>query len=74
MQSRTRDLTTREAQAEANRRWGTGGIARELRTPISPGTGRLARYRFAVGDGATIDGQGDTWREAFQDASRASAG
>jgi hypothetical protein len=70
MQTQARDLTTREAQAEANRRWGACGFVRELRLPVSPGTGRLARYRFAVGDGAAIEGQGDTWREAFEDASR----
>jgi hypothetical protein len=65
-----RDFTTKEAQAEAVRRWGPRSTVRELPIPISRGSGRLARYRFTVGDGASREGQGNTWREAFDDASR----
>lgn len=37
------------------------------------GPGRLARYRYEVGNGGlrrtcTIVGQGDSWAEAFEDA------
>jgi hypothetical protein len=70
------DMTEEEALAEAIRRWGTSGAIR-LRTDSSATgrvvRGRLARYRCVVGDGGlgedrSIEGQGDTWREAFLDA------
>jgi hypothetical protein len=69
-------MTKDEALREALKRWGPGGLVR-YRAP-SPGrgrdrTGRLARYRYFVGNGrlgaaCTILGQGNSWREAFDDA------
>ena len=69
-----KDMTQQEAKAEAFRRWGPAGkiefhpprVARAQR-------GRLARYACTVGNGAagsrrTVEGQGDTWLEAFADA------
>ena len=78
-----RVMTQQEATVEAQRRWGTSGAAR-LRGPAlykgRSGPGRLARYRFLVGNGrlgpsCTILGQGNSWLEAFEDARpRASTG
>lgn len=71
-----KDMTQKQALAEAVRRWGPSGAIR-FRPPQArkghPGTGRLARYRCIVGNGGlgklrSIEGQGDTWREAFADA------
>ncbi len=69
-------FTQQQALTEARRRWGPTGAVR-LRPP-SPhqgrqGPGRLARYRYVVGNGGlgshcTILGQGDSWSEAFDDA------
>ncbi len=69
-------MTHIEATKEAVRRWGPSGWARfrpgpQSKTNARPG--RLARYRYAVGSGplndaTTVEGQGDTWREAFADA------
>ena len=67
-------MTRSEALAEAIRRWGPGGRIRFV-----PGRtngvqrGRLARYSCVVGNGLagsldSIEGQGNTWREAFDDA------
>ncbi len=69
-------MTQLQALAEAVRRWGPSGAIRLRPAPARkghPGTGRLARYRFIVGNGGlgklrTIEGQGDTWLEAFADA------
>ena len=65
-----KDMTLKQARAEAVKRFGPTGAIRE-RTPAANGgqvgRGRLARYRCIVGN-ATIEGQGHTWREAFEDA------
>jgi len=71
------DMTEEQALAEARRRWGDTGAVR-VRPPAvttrSGGVrGRLARYRFVVGNydlgkRCSVQGQGDTWREAFADA------
>ncbi len=69
-------MTEKQALAEARRRWGSSGTIRELTARAeapSAGRGRLARYRFIVGNAGlgtrcTIQGQGDTWRAAFDDA------
>jgi len=69
-----KDMTLGQARAEAIRRWGARGTI-ELHLPRSPRErrGRLARYRCIVADGApgsprSVEGQGETWREAFADA------
>jgi hypothetical protein len=69
-----KDMTLAQARAEAVRRWGPSGSI-EFRPPRVPRAqrGRLARYACKVGDGAVgggglTEGQGDTWREAFDDA------
>jgi|GEM_PF-3111901 len=76
-----KDMTKEQALAEATRRWGPSGAIR-LRTHSSASgrveRGRLARYRCVVGNGflgkdCSIEGQGDTWREAFLDARPVSA-
>ncbi len=69
-----KDMTQKQAQAEAVRRWGASGTIRFL--PSRQGRiqrGRLARYCCTVGNGAvgsfySVEGQGNTWREAFADA------
>ena len=71
-----KDMTQKEARAEAISRWGEGGTIRFRPAPVRKGQrgmGRLARYRYIVGnDGLgklhSIEGQGDSWREAFADA------
>jgi hypothetical protein len=69
-----KDMTQSEAQAEAIKRWGPGGRIRFLPCRRSrPRRGRLARYACVVGNGIalsldSIEGQGNTWREAFDDA------
>jgi len=69
-----KDMTQAEALAEAVRRWGAKGTI-EFLPPRFPRAqrGRLARYACKVGDGAagsggSVQGQGNTWREAFDDA------
>jgi hypothetical protein len=69
-----KDMTQEQARVEALRRWGTGGTI-EFRPPRRPreARGRLARYACKVSNGGvrgsrTVEGQGDTWREAFEDA------
>jgi hypothetical protein len=70
-----KDMTYAEALAEAIARWGPTGAVR-LRASAPNGRsqrGRLARYPCTVGDGGlgkgrSIEGQGNTWREAFLDA------
>ncbi len=71
-----KDMTEEQALAEAKKRWGASGAIR-LRTDSSTSgrvhRGRLARYRCVVGNGGlgkdcSIEGQGDTWEEAFLDA------
>ena len=70
------DMSEEEARAEAKRRWGPSGAVRLRVEAAHPGRstrGRLARYRCTVGDGSlgkecTVEGQGNTWREAFDDA------
>ena len=67
-------MTRSEAQAEAIRRWGPGGTIRFLAGHASKvERGRLARYSCIVGNGLagtldSVEGQGNTWREAFDDA------
>jgi hypothetical protein len=66
-------MTQEQARTEAIRRWGQGGTV-----TFRPGTkdrprGRLARYKCVVSSGQcgfspSIEGQGDTWQEAFADA------
>lgn len=71
-----KDMTRVQAQEEAMRRWGTSGAIRFRPAAVSKGRsgrGRLARYRCTVGNGGlgkscSVEGQGDTWREAFADA------
>jgi hypothetical protein len=69
-----KDMTQRQAQAEAVRRWGASGTIR-FRPPLVARSqrGRLARYSCTVSNGVegsfySIEGQGHTWREAFADA------
>jgi len=69
-----KDMTQEQARAEALRRWGPSGTItfRPSRT-IKPERGRLARYCSIVSKGErrhpyAIEGQGNTWREAFEDA------
>jgi hypothetical protein len=67
-------MTRAQAQAEAFRRWGPGATIKFL--PAHEGRirrGRLARYSCIVGNGSVgsfyaIEGQGNTWAEAFDDA------
>lgn len=69
-------MTQKEALAEAVRRWGKSGAIRCRPAPASKARvrqGRLSRYRCTVGNGdlgkyCSVEGQGDTWREAFEDA------
>jgi hypothetical protein len=69
-------MSDKEALAEAVRRWGSTGAIRLRPDGVSKsknGRGRLARYRCTVGNGhlgkaCSIEGQGDTWEEAFADA------
>ena len=69
-----KDMTQKQALAEAIRRWGPSGTIRfrPTRRDGSP-RGRLARYCCTVGNGRNgsfrSEGQGNTWREAFADAS-----
>jgi hypothetical protein len=71
-----KDMTDKQAQAEAIKRWGAAGAirARPPSTGKTPGRGgALARYRCVVGNGhlgpsCSVQGQGDTWRAAFEDA------
>lgn len=69
-----KDMTQEQAQAEARRRWGEDGKV-EFRPPRvgRRQRGRLARYPCTVGNGASgsgrsVEGQGETWVEAFADA------
>jgi hypothetical protein len=66
-----KDMTERQAWAEAVKRWGAAATI-QYSPPRSPRRGRLARYNCKVGNGAAggsvIEGQGYTWREAFDDA------
>jgi hypothetical protein len=68
-----KDMTQEQAQAEAIRRWGSSATAvyRPSRR-ADGGHGRLARYCCTVGNGRAggypVEGQGNTWREAFADA------
>jgi hypothetical protein len=71
-----KEMTPLEALEEAKRRWGPSGRAR-LRGGSGSNArsipGRLARYRFVVGNGklgvaCSILGQGDSWADAFSDS------
>jgi len=71
---RVKDMTEQQALAEAVRRWGASGTIK-FRPPRAAGAhrGRLARYCCTVGNGLSgsfysIEGQGNSWREAFDDA------
>ena len=69
-----KDMTRKQAEAEAVRRW--GATARIKFRPSNSGRtqrGRLARYCCTVSSCEvrslySVEGQGDTWREAFADA------
>jgi len=69
-----KDMTQTEARAEAIRRWGPTSTIEFRPSRSSNGRrGRLARYRCTVANGDrgasySIEGQGNTWREAFADA------
>lgn len=71
-----KEMTEKEALAEAVRRWGPTGAIRYRPAPNSRemgGKGRLARYPCTVGNGnlgksCSVEGQGDDWRSAFEDA------
>jgi len=72
-----KDMTEKQARAEALKRWGPAGTVtfRPSRS-MNGERGRLARYCCIVANGDvrspyTIQGQGNTWREAFDDAARA---
>jgi hypothetical protein len=71
-----KDMTEKQARAEALRRWGpTGTITFRPSRTIKTERGRLARYCCIVGNGDgrspyAVQGQGNTWREAFEDAAR----
>ncbi len=72
-----KDMTQKQAQAKAVRLWGVSGTIR-FRPTHRTGSprGRLARYCCIVGNrhpGAfrPVEGQGNTWREAFADAALA---
>ena len=66
-----KDMTNQEAWAEAIKRWGSTATIKYF-PPRSGHRGRLARYTCKVGNGGegvtSIEGQGYTWREAFEDA------
>jgi len=69
-----KDMTEKQARAEALKRWGPMGTV-TFRPPRSSNNsrGRLARYCYIVGNGDlrtlySVEGQGNTWREAFEDA------
>ena len=69
-----KDMTLQEAQAEVVRRWGASAAIKYRRPRVTRlQRGRLARYSCTVGNGVagalrSIEGQGQTWREAFADA------
>ena len=69
-----KDMTQEQARTEARRRWGdTATIEFHPPRRAQAVRGRLARYACKVGNGAprglrAVEGQGDTWREAFEDA------
>ena len=60
-------MTEQQALAEAVRRWGPTATA-QYSAPRSERRGRLSRYTCKVGNGAGVEGQGYTWRDAFDDA------
>jgi len=69
-----KDMTEQQALAEAVRRWGATGTIKFRPSRATGGPrGRLARYCCTVGNGLSgsfysIEGQGNSWREAFDDA------
>ena len=82
MNDTSNDMSREQAEREARRRWGPTGEVRMrgvAQYKSSRGPGRLARYRYVVGNGrlkgaCTILGQGNSWREAFEDARPRPAG
>jgi len=66
-----KEMTEWEARAEAVKRWGSMATV-QYSAPRSGRRGRLSRYTCRVSNGAIgavgIEGQGYTWREAFDDA------
>jgi hypothetical protein len=66
-----KEMSERQALAEAAKRWGPAATV-EFSAPRSEHRGRLARYTCRVSNGArgsnAIEGQGYSWREAFDDA------
>jgi len=69
-----RDMTQKQARAEAIRRWGeTATVTFRPHDPNKGRRGRLARYRCVVSSGhgrcaQLEEGQADTWLAAFADA------
>jgi hypothetical protein len=68
-----KDMTEKQARAKAIRLWGVSGNIRYRPANRNSSTrGRLARYCCIVGGYAgafqPVQGQGNTWREAFADA------
>ena len=68
-----KDMTQKQAMAKAMRLWGASGAIRYRPTHrVGNPRGRLARYCCTVSGYAgafqPIQGQGNTWREAFADA------
>jgi hypothetical protein len=66
-------MTKEQAQAEAVRRWGPGGTVIFRPGAAGKSRGRLSRYSCVVSSGQSgffpsMEGQGDTWQEAFADA------
>jgi hypothetical protein len=72
-QEQMKDMTQKQARAEAVRRWGpTATVTFRSFDPSKEHRGRLARYRCIVSNGeprsSFVEGQGDTWQAAFADA------
>ena len=67
-----KDMTQKQAEAEAMRRWGAGGTVSFRPANAGKARGRLARYSCVVSSGLgfspSTEGQGDTWQAAFADA------
>jgi hypothetical protein len=69
-----KDMTLKQARAEAVRRWGPSGTIKFMPSRwVKRPRGRLARYCCIVGNGGggspySVEGQGNTWRDAFADA------
>jgi len=62
-------MTARVAQAEAVRRWGVRGRVRKIRSAPNPRT-RCAVGVIVMGMFFEVRGQGATFEEAFENASK----